>query len=80
MLRCDAAVDMLLDARDGTLSLQGRQALESHLSQCPSCTAFQRSSERSIALTAQTLAVKLPPQAKARIQALLHQCLERELA
>lgn len=80
MLRCDAAVDMLLDARDGTLSLQGRQALESHLSQCPSCIAFQRSYERSIALTAQALTVKLPPLAKVRIQAALHQQLKRKLA
>lgn len=80
MLRCDAAVDMLLDARDGTLSLQGRQALEGHLSQCPSCTAFQKSYERSIKLTAQALSVKLPPQVKARIQAILHERLERESA
>jgi hypothetical protein len=45
-------VDMLLDAHDGTLSSQGRQALKGHLNQCPSCTAFQTRYEHSITLIA----------------------------
>jgi hypothetical protein len=71
---------MLLDAHDGTLSSQGRQALKGHLSQCPSCTAFQKSYERSVTLTAQALAVKLPPQARARIQAGMTQKFHRKSA
>lgn len=80
MLRCDDAVDMLLDARDGTLETGRRQALEDHLSQCPSCAAFQKSYEDSITLTEQALRVRLPDRAKARIQAALRQRMLRDSA
>ena len=76
-MACADYEELSLDYFDGTLSLEQRQSVETHLTGCPACREFWEAQQRlDTALAANLSAVALPPSFERQLWERLE--LERE--
>jgi anti-sigma factor RsiW len=68
MITCQDVNEWLLDYLSGELSQESRNAVDQHLSACPTCVAFVHSYSMTISLSRKLAVQPTPPELIERIQ------------
>ena len=68
---CVDGVELLMDYLEGTLAPDDRQAIESHVSGCPRCTAFVESYRQTPRILRAATAASLPEDLAASLRRFL---------
>ncbi len=66
-MTCKRAAELLLDYQDGTLDMDDKGRLESHLAHCAACRAFTATYKTTTSLCRRVLAATVPSDVEDRL-------------